>query len=201
VNAPRRRDAGFTLAEALVSLFVFGLIASGCVAMLMQSVESQRRIGEAEASLRQLQTARALLESDLMQIVSRSVRTAENARAPAFIGGDDAVPLAFVRAAAAPDAQTGAATSLVYVQYLVRDGRLIRKSRTQLDAAAQTPETERVLLDHAGNVRFAFYNGQNWLDQWVATGVGQPLPRAVALSVEAPRYGAVRIETIVGAGR
>jgi general secretion pathway protein J len=201
VSAPRRCDAGFTLAEALVSLFVFGLIASGCVAMLMQAVESQRRIGEAEASLRQLQTARALLEGDLTQIVARSVRTADNARAPVFIGGDAAAPLAFVRAAAEPDPATGAATSLVHVQYLIRDGRLVRRSRAQLDAIAQTPESERVLIDGGRNVRFAFFDGRTWRDQWIATGEGQPLPRAVALSAELPRYGEVRMETLVGAAR
>jgi general secretion pathway protein J len=201
MSAPRPSEAGFTLVEALVSLFVFSLIAVGGVAMLMQSVDSQRRIGEAQTALRQLQTARALLAGDLSQVVSRSVRMPDNSRAPAFIGGDEAAPLAFVRAAAEPDPALGAATSLVYVQYLVRDGRLIRRSRSELDAIAQTPETERVLFEAGESVRFAFFDGAQWREQWVASGAGQPLPRAVALSAALPRYGEVRIETLVGAAR
>ncbi|MBL8549597.1 MAG: type II secretion system minor pseudopilin GspJ [Hyphomonadaceae bacterium] len=192
-----RRDAGFTLVEALVSLFVFSLVAGGCVVMLGQAVESQRRIGVSEASLRQLQTARALLESDLMQIVQRPVRTADNARTPPFVGGDASLPLAFVRASAEPDPTLGAVSSLVYVRYFVRDRQLIRASRSELDATEATPESERVLLD-AQNVRFAFYDGANWVEQW---SPGGRLPRAVALTAELPRYGAVRVETIVGATR
>jgi general secretion pathway protein J len=194
-----QKDAGFTLVEALVSLFVFSLIAGGAVAMLLQAAESQRRISEAEAALRQVQTARALLEGDLLQIVSRPVRTAEDARTPAFIGGDEALPLAFVRAAAEPHPALGATTSLIYVQYFVRDGRLIRRSRTALDAAARTPESERVLIDQGANVRFAFYDGATWRDQWIVPGAA--LPRAVALAVELPRYGEVRVQSIVGAGQ
>ena len=192
-----KRDAGFTLVEALVSLFVFSLIAGGGVTMLGQAVESQRRIAVQEASLRQLQTARALLEADLMQIVSRPVRMPDNSRAPAFVGGDEALPLAFVRAAAEPDPNIGASSSLVYVQYFVREGQLVRKSRTQLDATDGTPETERVILDGT-NVRFSFFDGVDWREQWAP---GARPPRAVALEAELPRYGAVRVESVVGSAR
>jgi general secretion pathway protein J len=190
------RESGFTLVEALVSLFVFSLVAAGCVTMLAQAVESQRRVSEQEAALRQVQTARALLESDLLQIVARPVRMADNSRAPAFVGGDDALPLAFVRASAEPDPALGAASTLVYVQYVVRDGQLIRRSRSALDATVATPESERVVLASGDDARFAFYDGANWRDQWA----GSP-PRAVALVATVPRYGQVRVETIVGGGR
>ncbi|HRO03442.1 MAG TPA: prepilin-type N-terminal cleavage/methylation domain-containing protein, partial [Terricaulis sp.] len=69
MTARAANDSGFTLVEALVSLLVFSLIASGCVAMLMQSVESQRRLGAAHETLRELQTTRALLANDLAQLV------------------------------------------------------------------------------------------------------------------------------------
>ena len=50
--AQHDREAGFTLVEALVSLFVFALVAGGCVAMLGQTVEAQGRVGDAQQELR-----------------------------------------------------------------------------------------------------------------------------------------------------
>ncbi|MGE0597326.1 MAG: type II secretion system minor pseudopilin GspJ [Hyphomonadaceae bacterium] len=189
-------DAGFTLVEAMVSLFVFGLIAAGCVSMLMQSVTSQQRVAEAHEGLRELQTARALLAADLAQVAIRPTRDAEGAQRPSFIGGAGATGLAFVRAAAEPDAERGGDTSLLYVEYLIEDGRVLRRSRSYLDATVDTPIGERVVLEAAGDAHFVFNDGARWIEEWGAQG-GQP-PRAVALIAETPRYGAVRLEALVG---
>lgn len=193
-----RSDAGFTLVEALVSLFVFSLIAAGCTALLMQSVRSQRDISEAHEQLRELQNARALLESDLGQMALRQVRTVEGARRPAFIGGDADIAMAFVRASAEPDPDHGASTRLAYVEYRIEEGRLIRISRTYLDAIATTPSAERVVLGEARDIRFEFFDGASWRPQWIAVSRGAP--RAVALVATLPRYGEVRIETLAGTG-
>lgn len=193
-----RSDAGFTLVEALVSLFVFSLIAAGCTALLMQSVRSQRSLGEAHEQLRELQNARALLEADLGQIALRQVRTVEGARRPAFIGGDDETAMAFVRASAEPDPDHGARTRLAYVEYRIEEDRLVRVSRTHLDAIVDTPSAERVVLTQAKDIRFEFFDGVTWRPQWVAVSRGAP--RAVALVATLPRYGEVRIETLAGAG-
>ena len=181
MSARAQKDAGFTLVEALVSLFVFSLIASGCVAMLMQSVESQRRVGQAHEALRQLQTTRALLSDDLAQLVLRDVRELEGRR-PRFIGGDADAPLAVVRAGAEPGAARQASTALTLVEYRFADGQLIRASRGDLDSGA--PMAERVLMSDAGAPRFEFFDGTAWRENWlVGPGGGAP-PRAVALIVQ-----------------
>jgi general secretion pathway protein J len=198
MSARAPRDAAFTLVEALVSLFIFGLISAGCVAMLMQSVDSQRRVGEAQEALREVQVARALIEADLQQIAPRPVREADGRVRPAFIGGDADTALAFVRAAAEPDAQRGMVTSLAFVEYRIEDGRLMRRSRAYLDAGANTPVAERVVLAHADDMHFEFYDGRAWREQWLSASRAEPLPRAVALVFKAPRYGDVRIEALLG---
>ncbi len=193
-----RGQAGFTLVEALVSLFVFSLIAAGATAMLMQSVHSQKGVAEAQASLREVQTARALLEADVQQIVMRPVREADGRERPGFMGGDADTALAFVRASGIPDPSRGAPTSLSFVDYRLDDGALIRRTRSALDATDVTTSTERVILSNVEDVSFEFYDGALWRSQWIVAGGQGSLPRAVALSFTSKRYGRMRIAALVG---
>ena len=186
-------DAGFTLVEALVSLFVFGLVASGAVVMLAQGVATQGRVSEAQAALRDIQSARALLSADLLQYAPREVSEAEGVR-PRMIGGDADLPLAFVRAAG-----EGAETRLMIVEYVFRDGAVVRRSRA-LDANPAPTMSERVVVAAAGAPRMEFFDGVVWRPQWIVGSQGAAPPRAVALIFTSPRYGDVRIEALVGLG-
>jgi general secretion pathway protein J len=194
-----RRDAGFSLVEALVSLFVFGIISAGCVAMLMQSANTQSRVATAHASMRELETARALLSADLAQIVGRGVREADSSQRPRFIGGDADVALAFVRAAAEPGPEGGAFTSLAVVEYAFEENSIVRRSRAYLDATEETPEISRVMFADARDARFEFFDGVIWRTEWLSGAGGQAMPRAVALVATLPRYGEIRIEALTGA--
>jgi general secretion pathway protein J len=190
---------GFTLVEALVSLFVFSLIAVGCTVLLMQGVESQRRVAAAQASLRELQTARSLFTNDMLQLAPRRVRQAEGGHTPMFAGAAEE-GVAFVRAAAEPAAE-GTRTQLAYVMYAIEDGRVVRRSRALLDEAQPdgAAMVERVIFAQAEEARFEFYDGAEWRPQWQATTAGAT-PRAVALALRLPRYGVIRIEAATGAG-
>jgi len=197
----RRSEAGFTLVEAMVSLFVFSLIAAGCAAMLMQSVGSQKAISAAHESLRELQTTRALLAADLLQAAPRAVRRPGVARLPDFVGGHEDIAMAFTRAGAEPDPDTGAQTSLLYVEYAVQNGALVRRTRHHPDAVAGAETPARVLMHDVSNVKFSFYDGATWGEGWAGAGYGAALPRAVAVELDTKRYGRVRLETLVGLGR
>lgn len=199
MSARRAPDAGFTLVEALVSLFVFSLIAAGSVLMLMQSVDTQNRVGEAQAELRQVQTARALLSADLAQYVGRQVREPASVR-PRFIGGDADTPLAFVRAAGEPNPEQGARTSLALVEYDIVDDILVRRTRAQLDASMPAAMAERVVLSDVADTRFEFFDGTRWHEQWLVGQHSAVPPRAVALLFRSRRYGEMRIEASVGVG-
>ncbi len=194
------RDAGFTLVEALISLFVFSLIAAGSVLMLMQSVDTQNRVGSAQAALREVQNVRAVLSGDLAQYVAREVREADGAVRPRLIGGDADTPLAFVRAAAEPDPERGARTRLTLVEYKFVDGAIVRRTRAQLDAGPDVVISERTLVAEAGEAHFEFFDGATWREQWLVGSQGASPPRAVALVFLSPRYGEVRIEALVGLG-
>lgn len=187
-------ESGFTLVEALVSLFIFALIASGAVMMLAQGVATQGRVAEAQTALREVQNVRALLTGDLMQYAPREIVEPEGVR-PRLIGGDADLPLAFVRAAAAAD--DNAQTRLALVEYVFRDGAVVRRTR---DVNAARAMRERVVIANAGAARFEFFDGAVWRPQWLVASQGAAAPRAVALVFTSPRYGEVRIEALVGLG-
>jgi general secretion pathway protein J len=192
-------DTGLTLVEALVALFVFSLVSAGCVLMLMQSVTSQKIVAENHTRLRELQIARSLFLSDMAQIVPRNVRRPDGTPAPVFVSNEASGDLAFVRAAGDLDPEKAVSTSLAFVEYVARDGALIRRSRTHLDATPQTPSSERTLFAQAENVRFEFFDGAEWRAGWFAAA-GRDLPPAAAIIVTLPRYGEVRLEAFTGAG-
>jgi general secretion pathway protein J len=58
---------GFTLVEMLVALFVFAMVSAGGVAMLRFSVDNQNIVRDRTERFGQLQTARAILKTDISQ--------------------------------------------------------------------------------------------------------------------------------------
>lgn len=191
------REAGFTLVEALVSLFVFALVAGGCVVMLGQSVQAQSRVGEAQEDLRSVQSARALLVADAAQIAPRILRT-ENGQGRVFVGGGGVRPeIRFVRAVGDAGAEDQLSTSLIEVEYaLNEEGHLVRRTRDVLDPGAKAEVRERELLAGAQDIRFEFHDGAGWREDWVATGL--LTPRAIAIIATVPRYGRVRLQALTG---
>ncbi len=196
MSAASRADAGFTLVEALVSLFVFAMIAAGAVTMLAQSVTTHSRVGQAQASLREVQNARAMLIGDLSQYVPREIASSSGVR-PRLIGGDADLPLAFVRAAVGYG-DGAAATRLTAVEYVIEGGALVRRTRAVAEDLRLT--SSRIVLNDGISARFEFFDGATWREQWlVGAQAGEP-PRAVALVFTSRRYGEVRIEALVGLG-
>ena len=191
------REAGFTLVEALVSLFVFALVASGCVAMLGQTVQAQDRVGDAQEELRALQSARALLVADIAQLAPRLIRDDGN-QGRSFSGVGGAAPdIRFVRGAGEVGAEDQLSTSLVAVEYaLDQEKRLVRRTRNVLDPSGQPEFREQKLLSGAQDIRFEFHDGADWREDWSSAGLS--IPRAVAIIATLPRYGRVRLQALTG---
>jgi len=193
-NDVRSGDEAFTLVEALVSLFVFALLSAGCVLMLTQTIRAQELAGAAQERLREVQMTQALLTADLAQTALRTVRSGEGQILPPFSGGVDQQLMAFVRTGVDPDASAGARSQLTFVEYVVHDDSVVRRTRTAIDPRSVAPVSERVVLRDVREVQVRFYNGQTWEPKWLgATG----RPRAIALEATSARYGKVRIASLV----
>jgi general secretion pathway protein J len=196
MTTPARRDAGFTLVEALVALAVFSLLAAGMTLTITQAVRAQAVTAAAQDQLRALQTLRALLSADLAQVVPRVGRSLDGPAEPALAG--TVTGLSFTRVQAEPGEDgDGPVAALSRVSYGLRDGALVRSTRSALDPGPAATTQERVLLAEAADLRFSYFDGQRWRDTWLVAG-SRAVPRAVALTVTTPRYGTVRVEALIG---
>jgi len=190
-----RASPGFTLVEMLVALFIFAIISAAGVSIVTYGIDAKAATREATNRLRDVQIARALLKADLAQPVQRPVRDAYgDNRLPAFSGGitrqGDGTLMSFVRGGWANPGQVEARSTLQFVQYAVVDGKFIRRSRLRLDATANTPDDERVLLSGVSNVEVRFYSGGQWADRHGTGRKGEAgLPDAVALDMDVAGFG------------
>jgi general secretion pathway protein J len=197
VSRPRAApQAGFTLVEALVSLFVFSLISAGAVMALMLSVRGQESLAAADRALRDVQITQAVLAGDAAQMALRPVREAGGGILPGFVGGPAPIGIGFVRANA-DSAPITPGVALSYVAYSLEGDALVRTGRAALDPALGAPQTRRVLLTGLSNARFTFFDGLRWLEAWPANS--GPGPRAIALEAQSAAFGPIRIAVLAGA--
>lgn len=190
------RAAGFTLIEMLVALAAFGLLVTSATAILGISLRSQENLNQADAVLRQVQLARAIIKADLAQLAPRPVRDRFGGGQPIVLAGGSAMEgerlLSFVRRGWDNPSEADPRSTLQRVEYLWRDGRLIRLSWPRLDPNAQTPEHSAVLLENVHAVKVQFLGGGAWSDGWRATAANPILPEAVSLDAEIAGLGAIR---------
>ncbi len=186
------RQDGFTLAELLVSLFIFGLLSAAGVALLSFSVRSQESAEARLSDLADFRRAGALLAGDLAQAAPRMPRDETGTSRQAFqgVGGEQGgVALAFVRRGWENLDDTPRA-SLQRVEYSFADGRLERRVYPRLDGAAPLPAT--IVVDGVRRIRLRYRDREGgWRERWDPTKSNE-LPRAVELVMDAQGSGTTR---------
>lgn len=180
---------GFTLVEMLVALLVFSLLSAAGVAVLGFAADNRAVVRERTDEIAALQSARALIKTDLEQIADRRTRAEDGAALRALVGGEtQAAPaLAFTRRGwDNPDAAPRA--SLQYVEYRLVDDRLERRARGALDGSALGEP--QVLLNGVRSLEVAYYARGAWTPVWAPTA-DRPLPQAIRLQMELDAFGEV----------
>lgn len=184
---------GFTLAELLVALALFGLIAGASVAMLAMGINTreamQTRLDGQAALLR----TRALLGADLGQATPRRTRNEAGLPVPAFTSNaGQGLLFALTRAGwSNPDAAPRA--SLQRVEYRLVGDQLQRRAAAMLDGT--TPGPPAVLLRGITSARLRLHSGGAWHERWPPLGRAMAmdaLPDALELTVESADTGQLR---------
>ena len=200
------RQRGFTLAELMVALLVFSFVATTGVYALRLGVESREQLQEAETHIRDVEFMREFVRRDLFQIAPRAVRDEFGAVATAWFYGGNSHPIAlanreetllfsFVRRGwINPDAAEPR-SDLQYVQYLFREGSLIRRVRPYLDDARGQPRAEKVIISDLDEARAEFLRGEtrgrlDWVEDWPTGQTGEQ-PNAVRLVLTDQRSGEI----------
>lgn len=200
-----RQDAGFSLIEILVSVFVFAIIGSISVALLSSTLNAQEVNEAALERVASLDRLRTILREDMGQIALREVRGEDGASSAMVFAGDmngiagvpqlagETVVLAFTRRGRANPGLVRPRSSLLHVEYLRRGEGLIRRVSEYPDAGSATPVSETVLLANAADIKIDYLSGAGWVRRaMIASGAGgASLPPALRLRYTLPRFGAI----------
>lgn len=187
----RISQSGFTLAELMVALFIFGILSAAGVALLRFSVDSQAASQAALADIASIRRMNAALANDLTQIAPRPARDIAGARQNAFYGGggtDGDLLISFVRRGW-NNYEGEARSSLQKVDYRLVDGVLERRAYPYVDGAEPLPAAR--LVSGVESIALRYRSDGEWRDSWDPTDAGK-LPDAVEMTVEIEGLGPVR---------
>lgn len=195
----RAGEAGFTLVELVVSLFIFGLLAAAGVALLGFSVRAQGAAGERLDEIAAIRRVSAIVTADLAQATPRISRSPSGAAQVAFFGsagGDRQLAMAFIRRDwenpyGAPRA------SLQKVQYRLAGDQLQRSAAPMIDGAEQGPPA--TIIRGVKSLTLRYRIGGEWRARWDATRP-DAMPRAVEMVLDIDGLGPVRQVFQTGTG-
>ncbi|MEM1410478.1 MAG: type II secretion system minor pseudopilin GspJ [Pseudomonadota bacterium] len=199
---------GLTLIEVLIALGVFAAVSALGVAALSLTVSGSDQLQEVDERIGDLERFRGLLRSDLRHLVDRPVLEPDTEQPrPAFVGGrvlSDFLPsregtalLALVRSGWANPGAEEPRSELQAITWLIKEGALIRRQRPFLDAVADTPTAEDILLSELRDIDIAFLDGGRWRDEAGRGGTDSDAA-AMRITFEHPVYGPMEHVFLVG---
>lgn len=205
---------GFTLLEVLIAIMISALLALGTLGLVNQFSMTRERVGERMDALDRLQAARRQLEQDLEQFVPhRPVGDEFNNLQPALISDDETLltltrhgwsrtlfdpplrsDLQRLEYTLVPIQNERCRMGLTSEQWANRDSLsgacLVRRYRQHLEAEADNPWREQVILAPLEDIQLAFVavdaeGDQNTYQQWpMDDGAEAASLRAIRLTLE-----------------
>jgi len=201
------KEAGFSLTEVLVSVFIFAVVGTISVGLMSTSLSAQEHNADVLEQTSMIDLTRTLLREDLGQLTTRPSRDTDGRTNNwVFAGDSDGLDvgldardrnsrtiLSFTRRGRANPGLLRPRSSLARVEYAVRDGDLVRRLLPYPDGSADGAAAEIVLASAVDDVELEFLVGAAWsrrigLRSGNAEGA---LPRAVRLRYSAARLGAM----------
>jgi len=152
----RDNEAGFTLIEMLVALAIFSLLSAGATAAMISSVRSKAVLEEEVALVQDIQLARALMRSDLNNLILRPNRDQFGNKELYLIAGGGDTLLTFTRAGRENPGGLERRGGIQRVAYVFENGDLIRRSFAVDNPAPQTALRERALIQGLDDVTVSF---------------------------------------------
>jgi general secretion pathway protein J len=203
----RRRSAGFTLLELLVSLAIFALLATMAYMALNTVLNARKEVDKRAARLAELQTAFMVMERDIEEAVARPVRDDLGDEQAALKGGGVGVTVLSLTRTGWRNPLGEARSDLQRVDYSFNNQQLLRESWSTLDRAPGNEPYKEVLINGVSAVDFRFLGqDRQWVGYWPPDsnngnqGQGSVLmPLAIEVSVDVDGWGRiVRIFRVPG---
>ena len=183
---------GFTLVEMLVALAALSILAGGGMVLTQLAADTRELTQQRSAASLELLRLRSILKSDLEQAAARRARDPAGGKpgfalaGPPFLQGETFLTLVR-RGWENPQAEPR--SDLQYVEYALREGRIERRWRRQVDGAAL--EAPQVLLAGVARVEVRYFQYDQWSEAW-AGSPARPLPDALSLEIDIEAGGSLR---------
>ena len=194
-----REQRGFTLLELLIAISIFALLASiayGGLSIVLTSREHTEAIAD---RLGELQIALVIMQRDIEQATTRSVRDEYGDRKKAFLSNSDTGSYLELTSNGHTNPLKRVRSSLQRVAYHFSEGELTRSIWPVLDAPQEAVPNKSILLNNLTDVRFRYLDPDlQWQQQWPSeaySGSGEQtpvLPVAVELTLEYKEWGEIK---------
>ena len=149
----RSKEAGFTLIEVLISLFIFALISVGTMTALTQSLQGKTRLNQAVDEINKLNSARSILRADMTALTLRPMRDELGGIKPFSLTTDGEALLSFMRRGRENPGGLERRGDLERVEYHLINGDLIRRSFAHENPSSDPQYFDRVLLGNVQDVK------------------------------------------------
>lgn len=152
-------ERGFTLVEVLISIFIFALISVVSVSAMTSSLKGKARLNESLNHLSELQQMRALVTSDMANIILRQNRDVLGGLEPLTLSGGQNNLFEFTRGGRDNPGYLATRSDMQRVSYVFEDRRLIRRVMDHENPSAQAKTSDRILLEGLKNANILFHTG------------------------------------------
>jgi general secretion pathway protein J len=187
------KQRGFTLLEVVITIVIFSMLALAAYQLLDRVMRSDRRLGQHETQLRQLQWAMNILERDLVQARPQGLED-DPSHSQALVSQPSGLSLVRGGWRNPLDAPR---SNLMQVNHRWQDGLWLRESQA-LSSAAHASTTgpavfQQQLLQGVELKSLRFIDGAGEVhDFWPAGSEQLTLPVAIELELSAPGYPDIR---------
>jgi general secretion pathway protein J len=155
-NQGKNNEAGFTLIEMLVSLFIFSLISVGTMAAMGSSLDMRDRVNQGMEELTQIQSARAIMRADFERLSLRKRRDILGSFEPYVLTTDGEALISFTRLGRENPGGLEPRGDAERIEYHFRDKALVRQSWPTANPNVASEPRELILLDELSSVRLEF---------------------------------------------
>ncbi len=197
-----RRDAGFTLIELLVALAITSMIALAGSSLLISTLRASSGLQAHVSDVRVLDIAHSLLRDDLANAQNRLGRGTDGlALAAVFVGREIEGRRPFIEFTRGGWGRSGSDElrgDQQRIEYIFKDGEIIRRAWLRPDPVDQTPYADRVLVSGLEEVAVRYGANGQWFAQWPDSQ--SDMPRLVELSLTFSADDMLTERFLVGTG-
>lgn len=181
----RSKQAGFTLVEVLIALFIFSLISVASMAALTQSLQGKAKLEEKMNEFATLDAARALISADMVNMILRQNRDMSGGVERYGLEGGLETLLTFTRGGRDNPGGLSPRGDVQRVSYVFENGDFIRRALAHENPDTRTPTVDRILLSGLVKADMIFHTDDQKQDviQIPVTG-SNPHPDMVELLLE-----------------